>query len=357
MNALITKESLKPAIDQLVGVSIPKATIEREMLYFTGIVNASNDLLSTDIKSRLECFVKALSWGLSFNTSAPDVYLISRWVGPNVPKTCNLMPRYTGLAKLAVRDGGMKNIRAKVVYEGDEIDYDSASAEKVLSHKPAAIMGREPGKVIAVYCIGEMEDGTRLDEVMSIAEVYKVARDRSEAWKAKLKAGENARPTVWDTDLPEMACKTVIKRFCKKIPLLPEPAKEMIAADHQDYKLEPSHSQLAMIEGLRGMSGLSPEEDEGLENILNEDFSAKTATRIIKRLQDRIHEQFTEAMNAFGLGLEARIIWDDKEYEIESINHFGFLELRRILSDNTPGQQTKKITLHDIQEHGLTEAA
>jgi hypothetical protein len=94
-----------------------------------------------------------------------------------------------------------------VVKENDVFDF-AYGAEQFLVHKPAQMVGEQPGKTIAAYAIARLKSGELAFDVMFWDDIQLI-RKRS-------KAG-NAGP--WVTDFDEMAKKTVLRRLCKYLPL------------------------------------------------------------------------------------------------------------------------------------------
>jgi len=117
--------------------------------------------------------------------------------------TCQLIPGYQGLMKLARQSPEAPRIIARVVKEKDAFSYCFGLAEK-LDHTPAT---GDRGKTTCVYAIARFKDGSLDFEVMDKAEV--------DAIKARSRAGGDG---PWQTDYDEMAKKTVIRRICKRLP-------------------------------------------------------------------------------------------------------------------------------------------
>lgn len=120
---------------------------------------------------------------------------------------CQLIPGYKGLIDLAMRDGKVRQIYARCVYEKDEFDYISGTEERII-HKPC--LEQERGNLRLVYAVAIFHDGHALHEVMTRADVEHVR-----------KSSKGYRPgydTPWVTHEAEMWKKTVIRRICKTLP-------------------------------------------------------------------------------------------------------------------------------------------
>ena len=120
------------------------------------------------------------------------------------------VPMYQGLVKLAFNTGLVKSIQADVVYERDEFSFEKGT-NKHLKHVPFLGSDADRGAAIAVYCVVETTEGVHF-EVKSTDWVLGIMK-RS---KAAAKGG-----SPWDTDIDEMAKKSVFKHAAKWIPKSP----------------------------------------------------------------------------------------------------------------------------------------
>ena len=114
-------------------------------------------------------------------------------------------PSYKGLRKMAIQKSvrPIKDITAKLIYEGDELDEDFINGEAHLRYR-SNFMKR--GKWIGVFCVCTFGDGSEIYEIMNMDEINAIkAKSRnSGAWK----------------DFPgEMAKKSCVRRLCKQITL------------------------------------------------------------------------------------------------------------------------------------------
>lgn len=120
-----------------------------------------------------------------------------------------LQRSYMGTEMLAKRVGGVKDIKANAVYEGDEFEYEvqpETGRKKVTKHVQK-IDNLDHNKVRGAYAIVIFEDGTVDTEIMNIAQIRT-------AWnQGAAKGGSPAHKNFTD----EMAKKTVINRACKNI--------------------------------------------------------------------------------------------------------------------------------------------
>ena len=114
---------------------------------------------------------------------------------------------YTGNIVLAKRFGGLKDIKARAVFEGDNFVFDvdpETGRNRIVEHKQTLkSMGSK--NVIGAYAMFEKVDGTRDVEIMSIEQI-------KDAWnQGAMKGNSPAHKNFPD----QMAMKTVINRACK----------------------------------------------------------------------------------------------------------------------------------------------
>jgi recombination protein RecT len=119
-----------------------------------------------------------------------------------------LLRSYMGTVAVAKRIGGVANVNAQVIYEGDgfeyEIDPDTGEIEIV---KHTQSLGNiDVSKIQAVYAVVTLKDGTKHVELMTRAQVQ-------QAWKQGSTKGGSETHTRF---AEEMAKKSVINRACKR---------------------------------------------------------------------------------------------------------------------------------------------
>ena len=140
---------------------------------------------------------------LGLNASKKQGYFIA-YAGK-----CQFQKSYFGNITLAKRNG-MKKITAEVIYEGDTFKYHIEDGVKIIGVHEQDFMNIDVDKVKGAYAVATMEDGSKIVEVMNIAQLKK-------AWNQRmggLKEDENSTHTKFRD---QMAKKTVINRLCKII--------------------------------------------------------------------------------------------------------------------------------------------
>lgn len=154
------------------------------------------------------------------------------WGLSPMKKQCDFIPygnklecfiEYTGNIVLAKRFGGLKDIKARAIFKGDQFEFDvnpETGKTRITNHKQTLdSLGSKD--VIGAYAVMEMVDGSRDVEIMSMQQI----RD---AWnQGAMKGNSPAHKNFPD----QMAVKTVINRACK---LLIRGSDDAILYDEDD---------------------------------------------------------------------------------------------------------------------------
>jgi recombination protein RecT len=119
----------------------------------------------------------------------------------------NFQTDYKGEIKLALTYGrGIKDIYAKLVQEGDDLQIGVDSGVQKLNFNPKPF---NDGKLIGAFAVVVYENGTTRYETMSIKDIEDVRQKYS-----KIPNGP-----AWQKSYGEMCKKTVLRRLCKLIDL------------------------------------------------------------------------------------------------------------------------------------------
>ncbi|HYH36945.1 MAG TPA: recombinase RecT [Azospirillum sp.] len=188
-------------------------------------INQNPDLLNADRKSLMGACMKASQDGLYpdgregalviFNTKVKDEQGKDKWI-----KAVQWMPMVYGIIKKMRNSGELASIVAHAVYEKDHFEYVLGDEEKI-DHKPTLATDR--GRMVAVYSIAKLKDGTVQREVMPRAEVEKI--------RLASRAKESG---PWKDWYEEMARKSVIRRLAKYLPMSTE-IEQMLRRDDALY--------------------------------------------------------------------------------------------------------------------------
>lgn len=203
---LTLKQQIEAARAQIETV-LPKHMDAQQVIVGVRLALAQNpDLERCDPKTILFSVMAACRIGLELNSPLQHCWLIP------YGKEATLQIGYRGYQELARRGGGIRNIEARAVYQGDDFSYELGSAPFV-KHKPS---GATDAKLLShAYAVAFFPDGeaTPIIEVMTRAEID-TAR--------KVSRFSDKPDSPWQKWYGEMARKTVVRRLAKYLPLSPE---------------------------------------------------------------------------------------------------------------------------------------
>jgi len=258
---------------------------QKEVNFAIQIFKGNSYLQKCDQKSVLDAILNVSLTGLTLNPVLNYAYLV-----PHKGK-CVLYPSYQGLCKLATDTGAIKSIECQLIYEGDEIEIDLASEEKVKKHIPYFLNGKEQGKIIAGYSVAILENGIKHIETMSIKEIYDI-RSYSESYKA-FNNGKT-KSCVWIDNEGEMCRKTIVKRHFKYLPKshVPESMQKAIELDNSEYDFPATYEQGSYIESLLLTSSVDEKTQNGIyQQLSNGSFTQKRAAECIEYLKQNQLDQ------------------------------------------------------------------
>lgn len=201
-----------------ISAVIPKQVSQERMFQLAvSAYNQTPELAKCTPVSVLSCILKCAALGVE--PSAVDNLGRAYILPYNNRKTgcteAQMILGYKGMIDLARRSGEIQDISARAVYEGDFFEYEFGLNEQ-LKHIPAQDNERTPNKLTHVYMVCHFKDGGHYIDVMTRSQVDAI-RNRS-------KAGSSAY-SPWSTDYEAMACKTVIRRAFKFLPVSVEAQK------------------------------------------------------------------------------------------------------------------------------------
>ncbi len=186
-------------------------------------INQNPDLQAADRKSLFGACMRAAQDGLLPDGREGALVLFNTKVGGEWVKAVQWMPMVHGIIKKMRNSGELASISAHPVYERDAFEYVLGDAEAIV-HKP--FLSGDAGKMIAVYAIARLKDGSIQREVMTRAEVEKV--------RAASKSGNSGPWVGW---FEEMARKTVVRRLSKYLPMSTE-VEDALRADDATAAVE-----------------------------------------------------------------------------------------------------------------------
>lgn len=201
-----------------ISAVIPKQVSQERMFQLAvSAYNQTPELAKCTPVSVLSCILKCAALGVE--PSAVDNLGRAYILPYNNRKTgcteAQMILGYKGMIDLARRSGEIQDISARAVYEGDFFEYEFGLNEQ-LKHIPAQDNERTPNKLTHVYMVCHFKDGGHYIDVMT--------RSQVNAIRSRSKSGSSAY-SPWSTDYEAMACKTVIRRAFKFLPVSVEAQK------------------------------------------------------------------------------------------------------------------------------------
>lgn len=214
------------------GLMLPKDYVPANALKAAYIILSdpkTNLLAKSSKESVAQALFKMVVWGLS--PLKGQCYFV-----PYGDKL-ECVADYSGNILLAKRYGGLKDIKANAIFEGDDFDFgiDIDGRRKIIKHKQS--LQSIDGKVIGAYAIYRMQDGTTDTEVMSMEMIKK-------SWE---QGGAKGNSLAHKNFSDQMACKTVINRACK---LIIRTSSDAILKDEEtdeqthEYKADANHGDI-----------------------------------------------------------------------------------------------------------------
>ena len=209
--------AMQPEFAKALPAHMPSERFVRTTM--TAIQN-NPDILKADKQSILSSCMKAAQDGLVIDGREAALVILGG--------KATYMPMTAGIMKLVRNSGQLSSLTAHLVYEKDSFGYNPA-LDTAPRHEPDWFGTR--GKVIGVYAVAKLKDGSTVVEVMS--------RDDVEAIRKRSRSS-GAGP--WVTDWNEMARKTVIRRISKYLPKSTDRDEDArvfqaIERDDEDYDL------------------------------------------------------------------------------------------------------------------------
>lgn len=276
MEQALTVKQMEPIRERFTALMPDPVAFEREASFAVQILQRNDYLAKCSQESIMRSVLNVAQIGLSLNPVLKLAYLVPRWSRNTRSVECYLEPGYQGLVKLLTDTKTVVSVEARIVWEGDQIEVDFASADKVTKHVPYFLVGKDPGQMRAVYALAVLHDGSRMVEIMSQAEVHEI-RERSESYKKTL---EGKGSSIWLTDPGEMWRKTAIRRLFKYLPKSGayERVAQAVELDHSDRTI--SDAQWNMITRLVHTAEIPDGRREAIEREMHDYTSLEASTCI-----------------------------------------------------------------------------
>lgn len=204
----VVRQMLEQRREAIAAVLPKHLTADRMLRVTLGAIARTPQLQECTVNSLVRSVVVAAQLGLDPSGTLGEGYLVPYRNNNSGVKEAQFIPGYRGLISLARRTGEVEWIEARVVYEGDDFEYE-LGYEPVLRHKPPKL-GSDRGQVLGAYAVARHVDGRKWLDVMSKDEIEKV---RAVSRAATSEYGP------WVNHWGEMARKTVARRLFKQLPL------------------------------------------------------------------------------------------------------------------------------------------
>lgn len=218
-----TAKQLLGRFEQQIAQILPRHMTPDRMLKLVLVaVNRTPKLLQCSQESVIESVMRSAELGLDCSGTLGEAYLVP------YGKTCQFIPGYKGLVKLARQSGELSRIEAEVVHEHDDFDYQKGSDFK-LTFRPNFRGDR--GDPIGAYALIEFKDGGMQADFMTTSEIEAIRNNSP---------GKNSGP--WKDHWDEMARKTVWRRLSKWAPLSYDLLNKAIEYSDEEFA-RPSYTQ------------------------------------------------------------------------------------------------------------------
>jgi recombination protein RecT len=223
--------------------ALPKHVSADRLLrtFFTELSKTPTLLDCSDV-SLLGALIQAAQLGLEFGALG-HAYLVPFRRGQRLE--VQLVPGYKGLLKLARNTGQVSTVAARIVHVGDDfqMSYEPPMLHHVPRSKPTTQRVNDRTELVwpatHYYASARLMSGDQQFEVMS--------REEVEAHRDRYAKGARNPDSAWQTNFPEMALKTVLRRLCRLLPASVELERALVL-DHQARHEEPQ--RLGTVAGM-----------------------------------------------------------------------------------------------------------
>jgi recombination protein RecT len=163
-------------------------------------IQGNPELLAADRNSLFSACLKAATDGVLLDNREAALVVFKGKAGPTV----QYMIMIGGLLKKLRNSGELSFITSDVVHANDGFKKFTDDSGEHLIHTPDHFGDR--GEIIGAFAMAITKDGSRYIEVMSLEQIL------------KRKAVSKVQYGPWATWFDRMACKTVTRLLCKRLP-------------------------------------------------------------------------------------------------------------------------------------------
>lgn len=236
---VVELEALQPKMQSLLPAHVDPQRFQRICI---SALNHSPSLLECTPHSVVNSALTAAQLGLEPDPVLGQAYFVPFNKGRD-GKVCQLIIGYKGYLSLMRNSGEVRSIQVQPVFDNDDFEYEYGLHER-LRHVPAK---GERGEFTHVWLKVQLKDGAVHWDVMSRADVDK-RRESSTAYQYAKSKGR--KDTPWIEHYEAMACKTIIRKNAKYLPLSVQKASEVEAfADRGGYGYIDQDTGNPLLEG------------------------------------------------------------------------------------------------------------
>ncbi len=184
---------------------------------------------NVDGRSLFNACVKAASDGLIPDGREAALVLFNTKTGK---RAVQYIPMVLGVIKRARNSGDISSISANVVRENDVYSRRMGDNEEIIHELPKE--GADRGKIVAVYAIAHLKDGSIEREWMTFEQIEKrrlISRSGAEK--------DGSPKGIWLKWYEEMAEKTVMHRLCRRLPMSPD-IEKIVRRIEEEYEFGPA---------------------------------------------------------------------------------------------------------------------
>lgn len=213
-------DTLETRLPQFLAVAPPglgEMGVKRLIRQASIAVARSEKLAACSKASVAISVLQAVELGIDLAGARPQ-----GWIVP-FKGEAKLMLSYQGLADIAYRDGAVKVIQARAVYEEDDFEIDYGNPAKPVRHTPALSADGPVGKIIGSYALAALpESPWPAFEWVDVTEIEHIRR-----------SSRSADSDAWQNWYTEMAKKCAVRRMCKLLPTCPPRLNRALEIDRE----------------------------------------------------------------------------------------------------------------------------
>ncbi len=214
------------SMQRQLEMALPKhLTSDRLLRVALTAVQKNPKLLECTKRSVAGALMTAAQVGLEPDGTLGRAYLIPRQNRKEGTLECHFEPGYLGLLDLCQRSGEIASVRADVVRKGDKLVYKKGLEEELV-HEEAHDNFDAP--ITHAYAIIRTKNGGKYWDIWPTEKI--------EAHRKRF-SKDSREDSVWATDWPSMAKKTVLKAVTKLAPKTIEIAYAIAAMEREEVGL------------------------------------------------------------------------------------------------------------------------